>query len=558
MQSQPHSWSRGLRRPPRLSGGLPIVGHTIEFVRSTIGLLERAQSELGEIAALRVATKNMVAVFGPEAHEAVFRAKDSQLNPAEAYQIMTPVFGKDVAYDAPPGKMAEQLMMLVPALKDWRLRTYVETVVEETERAISSWGDSGQINLLEFTRVLTNFTSSRCLLGEDFRGGMTSEFAEVYHDLERGVTPLSYLNANLPIPSFRRRDRARVRMQEMITSCITSRRREGRQGEDFLQTLMEARYADGKALSEHEITGMILAAMFAGHHTSSVTTAWTVIELLQDPAYFGRVVAQIDGAFGEGQPVTFQSLRDISLTEYAVKEALRLHPPLFMLVRVAMEDFVYKDYLIPRGTWVLVSPTVSHRIGSFFADPQRFDPERFAPPREEDKRSFAYIPFGGGGHRCLGSVFALLQIKAILAILLRHYELQSVGDPVASDFHGLVIGPREPYRVRYRRRRSKPVVVSRSEIATPADPAAPAEKDVAGCPFHAGAATVATPHLSLQTDRALCQGHAVCVGDAPELFALGADGKVRLLHEQPPAALADKARLAVSHCPTGALRIVEG
>src|SRR5439155_26202424 len=121
--------------------------------------------------------------------------------------------------------------------------------------------------LLQFTRVLTNFTSSRCLLGEDFRGGMTDEFAAVYHDLERGVTPLSYLNAHLPLPSFRRRDRARVRMQEMITSCITSRRREGRQGEDFLQTLMEARYADGKALSEHEITGMILAAMFAGHHT---------------------------------------------------------------------------------------------------------------------------------------------------------------------------------------------------------------------------------------------------------------------------------------------------
>jgi len=219
-------------------------------------------------------------------------------------------------------------------------------------------------------------------------------------------------------------------------------------------------------------------------------------------------------------------------------------------VRVAMEDFVFKDYLIPRGTWVLVSPTVSHRIGSFFPDPQHFDPERFAPPREEDRRSFAYIPFGGGSHRCLGSVFALLQIKAILAILLRRYELQPVGDAVASDFHGLVIGPREPYRVRYRRRQSKPVTVSRSEI-----PAAAAQES--GCPFPHGG-TAERPRLSLQIDRALCQGHAVCVGDAPEVFALGEDGKVRLLHAQPPAELADKARTAVGHCPTGALRIIEG
>jgi sterol 14-demethylase len=264
------------------------------------------------------------------------------------------------------------------------------------------------------------------------------------------------------------------------------------------------------------------------------------------------VVTQIDAAFGDGQPITFQSLRDISMTEYAVKEALRLHPPLFMLVRVAMEDFVYKDYLIPRGTWVLVSPTVSHRIEAFFADPQRFDPERFAPPREEDRRSFAYIPFGGGSHRCLGSVFALLQIKAILAIVLRNFELQPIGDPVASDFHGLVIGPREPYRVRYRRRQLKPVAASPSEIRTTvADKDVAAAAKEAGCPFHAAT----TPRLSLKIDRALCQGHAVCVGDAPSVFALGDDGKVRLLHEN--AQLTEKVRTAVGHCPTGALRIIE-
>ena len=131
--------------------------------------------------------------------------------------------------------------------------------------------------------MLTNFTSSRCLLGAEFREGMTEEFASVYHDLEKGVTPLAYINAHLPIPSFYKRDKARVRMVEMITRIIDARRREKRTGEDFLQTLMESRYADGRSLSENEITGMLLAGMFAGHHTSSVTTAWTSIELLRTP-----------------------------------------------------------------------------------------------------------------------------------------------------------------------------------------------------------------------------------------------------------------------------------
>jgi sterol 14alpha-demethylase len=103
----------GLERPPMLSGGLPLLGHSIEFVQGAIELLQRAQKELGEIAAFNVFNRKMVAVFGPEAHEAVFRAPDEHLSPSEAYKIMTPVFGKDIVYDAPPAKMAEQLKMLL-------------------------------------------------------------------------------------------------------------------------------------------------------------------------------------------------------------------------------------------------------------------------------------------------------------------------------------------------------------------------------------------------------------------------------------------------------------
>ncbi|MCZ7685092.1 MAG: cytochrome P450 [Sandaracinaceae bacterium] len=190
----------GLRAPPQLSGGLPLVGHTVEFVRSTIELLFRAHRELGEVAGFRVFHRDMVALFGPDAHEAVFRAPDAVLSPTEAYKIMTPVFGKDVVYDASPEKMAEQLKMLLPALKDRRMRTYGEAVVLETEDTVRGWGQSGVVDFVEFCRVLTNFTSSRCLLGKEFREGMSEEFAAVYHDLEGGVTPLAYINAHLPCP----------------------------------------------------------------------------------------------------------------------------------------------------------------------------------------------------------------------------------------------------------------------------------------------------------------------------------------------------------------------
>jgi sterol 14alpha-demethylase len=533
----------GLKEPPVLSGSLPVIGHTVQFVRGTIELLSRAQRELGEIAAVDVGGRRMVALFGPEAQEAVFRAPDRQLNPKDAYKIMTPVFGEGMVYDAPDNIMSEQLKMLLPALKDKRMRTYGETILSEVLDSMKDWGDEGVFDLVDYCRILTNFTSSACLLGHEFRHGMTDEFARVYHDMERGVTPLAYLNANLPIPSFRKRDKARVRMVEMIGEIVAKRRKSGARGEDFLQTMMDAQYKSGATLTDHEITGMLLAAMFAGHHTSGVTTAWALIELLQNPDYQTRVTEQLDEVYGEEGAVTYQSLRQISLTENTVKETLRLHPPLFMLVRVAQEDFVYKDYFIPEGTWLILSPTVAHQIPEVFAEPARFDPDRFSPPREEDKRDFAYIPFGGGRHKCLGNAFALLQVKAILAVLLRQYEFELVGDEVGSDFHGLVVGPKEPMRLRYKRR-DRVVKVAVGGDADAIDEAA-------------GRETGPSKKLRVIVDGDLCQGHAVCIEEAPEIFTLVADGSVELTQAEVSGNLCAKADMAARYCPNGAISLEE-
>jgi sterol 14alpha-demethylase len=572
----------GKRPPPELSGGLPVVGHSVEFIRKTMDLLFRANRELGEVAAFTVFQRRMVAFFGPEAHEAVFRAPDAQLSPMEAYKIMTPVFGKGIVYDATPEKMAEQLKMLLPALKDKRMRTYGEAVVRETEDTIRPWGKTGVVDFVEFTRSLTNFTSSRCLLGKEFREGMSEEFASVYHDLEGGVTPLAYVNAHLPIPAFRKRDDARVRMVEMITKIVKDRRRDARTGEDFLQTLMESKYADGRDLTEDEITGLLLAAMFAGHHTSSVTTAWALLELLMNPTHLARCIAEVDRVFGGGREVDHLALRELHEIENVVKEALRMHPPLFMLVRVAQQDFVYKDIFVAKGSWIVLSPTVAGRIPTVFKDPDTFDPDRYAEGRAEDKQDFAYIAFGGGRHKCLGNAFAILQIKAILALLLGQFEFGLVGDPVVGDFQGLVVGPKQPCRIRYRRR-DRPTVTmamggalasAAAEAAkvTSVSPEVHAAAAAAGCPahLHVNGAVDGAAHASpkppldapakkfrVKIDRDLCQGHGVCAGEAPEVFAVGKDNKVIRKIAEPGPELHAKVRAAAQHCPTRTIRIEE-
>jgi sterol 14-demethylase len=441
-----------LKRPPKLKGGLPLIGHTMAFVKDTIGLLQRTYDECGRVGRFKLFGKDIVLFTGPEAHEALFRQPDEVLSPNAAYKMMVPVFGEGVAYGAEPARMAEQMHTLYPALRNNRMRTYTEIVARETLDVIGAWGDEGVIEAGSFFGMLTNYTSSSCLLGKEFRNEMSEEFSKVYYDLERGIVAWGYIHPYLPIPAFRRRDRARARLGEMVSEIVEKRKRSGYRGEDFLQTLIDAEYSDGSKLSDHEITGMLVAAMFAGHHTSSVTTAWTLIELLRNPNFLEEVRDEIRARYADEEVYSFPSLRDLEKTEGAVKEALRIHPPLFILLRAALEDCEILGYRVKKGNWVAVSPMVAHRDEEVFENALAYDPGRYGPGREEDKRPFAYISFGGGRHKCMGNAFAILQIKTIIAVLLNRYDFELVGDPIETDFQGLVLGPKPPIRIRYRRR----------------------------------------------------------------------------------------------------------
>ena len=428
--SSPPLASSKLRKPPKLKGGLPLVGHTLAFVKDTIGLLQRTYDECGRVGRFRLFGKDIILFTGPEAHEELFRQPDEVLSPNAAYKMMVPVFGEGVAYGAEPARMMEQMHMLYPALRNNRMRTYTEIVARETLDTIADWGAEGEIEASEFFGMLTNYTSSSCLLGTEFRNEMSEEFSKVYYDLERGIVAWGYIHPYLPIPAFRRRDRARARPGEMVSEIVEKRKQSGYRGEDFLQTLIDAEYSDGSKLSDHEITGMLVAAMFAGHHTSSVTTAWTLIELLQHPRFLEEVRAEIRGRYQEAEDFSFESLRDLETTEGAVKEALRIHPPLFILLRAALSDCEILGYRVKKCDWVAVSPMVAHRDPDVFENPLEFDPSRYGPGREEDKRPFAYISFGGGRHKCMGNAFAILQIKTIMAVLLNRYDFELAGDSI--------------------------------------------------------------------------------------------------------------------------------
>jgi len=531
----------GGRVPPRLGGALPVLGHMVEFARNPVALMRRAQAACGAAAELRLLTKDVVLLSGPAAQETFCRAPDEQLSQKIAYRLMTPIFGEGVVFDAPLARLNEQLRILMPALRDRNMRTYAGIFVDEVAGMTRRWSDAGEIDLLDFTAELTTYTSSHCLLGAEFRHGMNEEFARVYGALERGVNAIAYVNPYLPLPVFRRRDRARARLVEMITAIIAARRAAGAVKQDALQVLMESRYADGTALTANEITGILTASMFAGHHTSSGTAAWTLIELLRNPEWLARVRAETDAIHGGDAPVTYESLREIPVLERVLKEVLRLHPPLVILMRGVLKDLDVAGYTVPAGKLVAISPAVSHHLPEVFRDPARFDPDRYAPGREEDAETFGWIPFGGGQHRCSGSAFALMQLKAITTSLLRRWDfaLADPPDAYADDYTKMVVQPRQPCRVRYRRRRDAGAAAGAGATAG-----------------RTGAAARGASRMRIKVDFDLCQGHGVCQSEAPEVFRVDEKaGAVVVLDERPPESLRSKVAHAATYCPTRAITV---
>jgi len=430
------------------------TGHLPEMRVDPIGLFTRVRQECGDIGRFRLADKDVVLVTGAEANEAFFRAPDAVLDQAAAYPFMTPIFGKGVVFDASPEE--RQQMLKNQALRGDLMRGHAQTIEVEINRMVSDWGDEGEIDLLDFFAELTIYTTSSCLIGKPFREELNATFAETYHELEQGTDAIAYVDAYADIESFRMRDAAREKLVGLVQDIIDRRKERVRESgplakadRDLLDVLISI------DMSADYITGIFISMMFAGHHTSSGTASWAMIELLRNPEVMADVVAELDALYADGSEVSFQALRSIPVLESALKETLRLHPPLIILMRLVQEEFELAGHAIPAGTVVAASPRVSNRIEADFPRAADFDPSRYLDPRQEDLQNrWTWIPFGAGKHRCVGNAFAMMQMKAIFSVLLRDFAFEAVQplDSYRDDCSKMVIQLERPARVRYRRR----------------------------------------------------------------------------------------------------------
>uniref|UniRef100_A0A453AB54 Obtusifoliol 14-alpha demethylase n=1 Tax=Aegilops tauschii subsp. strangulata TaxID=200361 RepID=A0A453AB54_AEGTS len=334
----------------------------------------------------------------------------------------------------------------------------------------AKWGEEGVVDLKDELNHILMLIASRCLLGNEFRESLHGNevrekpFGEIYtlfSGIEEGVNLVSFMLPYFPVPANHRRDKARIRLTEIVYDIMRSRKTCGRVEEDVLQKLMDSRYKDGRRTTEAAVAGMIIGLIFAGKHTSSNVSTWTGACLLTHTKFLDAVVEEQREIIRKYKDkIDYNVLSKMETLHSCIKEAGRMHPVTLGLIRQTEKNINVRtkegtEYGIPKGDTLVNLVMLTSKLSHIYKDPEVYDPYRFHPGREEDKvgGKFSYAIFGGGIHVCPGEAYAFLQIKIIWSHLVRNFELKLTSPFSKTDWSKFVLEPKGKVLVNYKRRR---------------------------------------------------------------------------------------------------------
>ncbi|CAK5268293.1 unnamed protein product [Mycena citricolor] len=491
--------------PPLVFHWFPIIGSAIWYGNDPVGFFQSCQQTYGNVFTFVLLGRKVTVALSAKGSNFVLGGKSIAFNAEEAYKHLTvPVFGKDVVYDIPNERFMQQKKFVKFGLTTENFRAYTGMIEEEVENflnkdavfsafQLNDINEWGQFDAIKAMAEITILTAARTLQGPEVRAGLDKSFAQLYTDLDGGFQPINFLFPNLPLESYRKRDRAHKKMSEFYIDIIKKRREHPEEAEsyDMISSLLDQTYRNGDRIRDHELAHIMIALLMAGQHTSSATLSWTMLHLASEPetanALYQEQVANFGNGDGTFRTMTFEDLRKLPILDSCIRETLRMHPPIHSIMRQVREDVPVpptlaapsKDgvYVVPKDTYVLASPLVAQIDPAIWKESDKWLPSRWSDEHgvamealktytdeSGEKIDFGfgavskgtdspYQPFGAGKHRCIGEQFAYLQIGTVLATLIRHLELRLPNPVPGPNYHTLILMPKDPKSIHYRRRR---------------------------------------------------------------------------------------------------------
>lgn len=447
-----------LAEPPAGSGlkpvmgdsGLPIIGHMIEFFRGGPDFALEVYRKYGPIHYQQTPALSSVLALGPDATQAVFSNRNKEFSQRAWDPVIGPFFDRGLMLLDFDEHMFHRRIMQ-EAFTRTRLSGYVRHIDSVATQVLANdWvANDPRFLFHPAAKELTLDIASVVFMGHE--PGTDRALITTINQAFTTTTRAGNAIVRKPVRplTWWRGIEARKTLEDYFSERVAEKR--SGTGTDMLSVLCHSEDEDGQRFSDSDIVAHMIFLMMAAHDTSTSTMTTMAYHLAANPQWQER--CRDESARIGDEPLDIEALEKLETYDLVINESLRMTTPLPMNFRRAVRDIDLLGHFIPAGTDVVTWPSMNHRLPELWTDPEKFDPERFAEPRSEHKRHrYAFAPFGGGAHKCIGMVFGQLEIKTVMHRLLRKYRLELVrpgyrprydygGMPVPLDGMPIVLRP---------------------------------------------------------------------------------------------------------------------
>ena len=404
--------------------------------------------EYGDIYHCRFLGYHVYFLNRPEYIEQVLVTHQRKFMKGRALQANRELFGNGLL-TSEGDFWQRQRKLSQPAFHRARIQSYARTMVECTQSAIGRWRAGEERDIHQDMMALTLDIAARTLFSVEIgeMGGRIrdalEELLEVSARPERILKPLRMVSWR----SEGKYRRAIAELDKIVYGIIAERRASGRDMGDLLSMLLEARDDDGNGMSDQQLRDELLTLLLAGHETTALALSWTWYLLAKHPEAEKLLQKEVDAALAGAAPRA-EDLPRLPYTEKVVKEALRMYPPAYVVLRLALEPVEIAGYALPAGSSVGMSPWVVHHDARYFPEPEKFLPERWTESFAQKLPRFAYFPFGGGPRICIGAQFAMMEAVLVLTTIASRYTLRVAERQNIELFPSITLRPKNGIQAR--------------------------------------------------------------------------------------------------------------
>ena len=415
--------SHVLAEPPPDSGlkpvlgdsGAPLLGHTVEILRLGINYWLKRYETHGPVSWIRAFGRPLVSAGGAEAAQEVLANRDKAFSQQGWTYFIGPFFNRGLMLLDFEEHLYHRRLMQEAFTRD-RVAGYVGRVSSLVRSSVPAWGEQRSFPVYPALKQLTLDVATDVFMSADL-GAERATLTTAFIDTVRAGTAL----VRRPVPGGRWGAGLRGRrvLEDFFRRELPARRAED--AGDLFSALCHARNDEGERFDDEDVVNHMIFLMMAAHDTSTIATTSVVYHLARNPEWQERARAE-SLALGDG-PLDTAALDTLHTLDLVIKESLRLVAPVPATARMTVKDTQLLGHFVPAGTLVAVMPWLNHLLPEYWPDPMVFDPGRFAEDRREDKvHRYAWMPFGGGVHKCIGMHFGTYEIKTLMHEMLRTYR----------------------------------------------------------------------------------------------------------------------------------------